>query len=70
MQRLQRARLSSTGYGRGLPRSKITKMLWNVAIEAALGAFPLLDDLLDVVWKANLRNIAILTSISGWSSRR
>jgi len=44
----------------GLPRRKITRMLVNVAIEAGLGAFPILGDLLDVVWKANLRNVAII----------
>jgi hypothetical protein len=44
----------------GLPRAKIVRMLGNVAVEAALGAFPLLGDLLDVMWKANLRNVAII----------
>ena len=44
----------------GLPRSKIIRMLVNVAVEAELGVVPLLGDLLDVVWKANLRNVAII----------
>ena len=35
-------------------------MLLNVGVEAALGAAPLLGDLLDVIWKANLRNVAII----------
>jgi hypothetical protein len=35
-------------------------MVLNVVIEALLGAIPLLGDLLDVVWKANLRNLAII----------
>lgn len=35
-------------------------MLLNVAVEAGLGVFPLLGDLLDVVWKANLRNVDII----------
>jgi uncharacterized protein DUF4112 len=39
----------------GLPPRKITWMFVNVGIEAGLGAFPVLGDLLDVVWKANLR---------------
>src|SRR5438552_16070890 len=34
----------------GLPRAKIVRMLVNVAIEAALGAFPLIGDVLDVIW--------------------
>ena len=44
----------------GLPREKIARMLGNVAIEAALGSVPVLGDLFDVVWKANLRNLAII----------
>ena len=44
----------------GLPRRKLVRMLANVAIEAGFGAFPVLGDLLDVVWKANLRNVAII----------
>jgi hypothetical protein len=43
-----------------LPREKIVRMLGNVAVEAALGAVPVLGDVLDVVWKANLRNLAII----------
>ena len=44
----------------GLPRHKIARMLGNVAVEAALGTVPVLGDVLDVVWKANLRNLAII----------
>jgi hypothetical protein len=44
----------------GLPREKIVRMLGNVAIEAALGSVPVVGDLFDVVWKANLRNLAII----------
>ena len=44
----------------GLPRAEIIRMLVNVAVEAELGVVPLLGDLLDVVWKANLRNVAII----------
>ena len=47
-------------YRLGLPRPKLARMLVNVAIEAGLGFFPVVGDLLDVVWKANLRNVAIL----------
>jgi hypothetical protein len=52
----------------GLPRAKIIRMLRNVAVEAFLGAFPLLGDLLDVVWKANLRNVAIIDEHFGMVS--
>ena len=44
----------------GLPRDKLRRMFGNVAIEALLGAVPVLGDLLDVVFKANLRNLAVL----------
>jgi len=49
----------------GLPRAKIVRMLLNVAVEAALGAVPILGDLLDVAWKANLRNVDIIDAHFG-----
>ena len=36
------------------------RMLANVAVEVAGGAVPLLGDLFDVAFKANLRNIALI----------
>ena len=54
----------------GLPRSKIIRMLVNVAVEAELGVVPLLGDLLDVVWKANLRNVTIIDEHFGIMSNR
>ena len=44
----------------GLPRRKIGRMLGNVAIEALLGAVPLVGDVFDAVWKANIRNVRII----------
>jgi hypothetical protein len=44
----------------GVPKLKLVRMLKNVAIEAAAGAVPVLGDLFDVAFKANLRNLAIL----------
>ena len=44
----------------GVPRQKLTRMLRNVGIEAAAGAVPLLGDLFDMGFKANLRNLAIV----------
>jgi hypothetical protein len=40
-------------------------MLLNVAVEAALGAVPIIGDLLDVAWKANLRNVDIIDAHFG-----
>ena len=54
----------------GLPRAKISRMLVNVAVEAGLGIVPLLGDLLDVVWKANLRNVAIIDEHLGMMPNR
>ena len=44
----------------GAPKSVILRMLGNVAVDVVGGAVPLLGDLFDVGWKANLRNVALL----------
>jgi len=44
----------------GLPREKLARMLANVAIEVVAGSVPVLGDLFDAGFKANLRNLAIL----------
>lgn len=44
----------------GVPSHKLARMLGNVGIEAAMGLVPLLGDAMDVVFKANLRNLAIV----------
>ena len=49
----------------GLPRDKIIRMLANVGVEAVLGAFPVIGDLFDMAWKANLRNIDIIDAHFG-----
>ena len=38
----------------------VMRMLLNVAIEAVVGAIPVLGDLFDAGWKANVRNIRLL----------
>jgi len=53
-----------------LPKWKLALMLKNVAIEAAAGTVPLLGDLFDVAFKANLRNLAILEEHFGIRSER
>ena len=47
-------------YQLGLPKPQLAKMLGNVAIEAAAGSVPVLGDLFDATFKANLRNIALI----------
>jgi hypothetical protein len=44
----------------GAPSSVILRMGWNVVVDTALGAVPLLGDLFDASWKANRRNVALL----------
>lgn len=53
----------------GVPRDKIARMLANVGVEAAAGLVPLLGDLFDMGFKANLRNIAIIEEHLGTASR-
>jgi hypothetical protein len=43
-----------------LPASTLLRMLANVAIDALLGSVPLLGDVFDVAWKANLKNVALI----------
>jgi hypothetical protein len=44
----------------GTPQRLLGRMMLNIAIEAGLGAVPVLGDLADMAWKANLRNVALL----------
>jgi hypothetical protein len=44
----------------GVPKHVFARMIANVAIEGIVGAVPIIGDLLDVGFKANRRNVAIL----------
>lgn len=44
----------------GLPKRILLRMLGNVAIEALVGTFPVLGDVFDAVWKANMRNLRLI----------
>jgi len=44
----------------GAPSATILRMASNIAIDALIGAVPVLGDVFDVVWKANLKNVALL----------
>ena len=46
----------------GLPRWKIARMMANVGVDTVVGAVPLVGDLFDVAFKANARNLRIITS--------
>lgn len=43
-----------------VPRLIIGRMLFNVAIDTALGSVPIVGDVFDFVWKANDKNLALL----------
>lgn len=44
----------------GASRATLTRIAANVALDAFIGAIPVLGDVFDFAWKANLRNVAIL----------
>jgi hypothetical protein len=44
----------------GLPVSTLLRMVGNVALETVVGAVPIVGDIFDIVWKANIRNMALL----------
>lgn len=44
----------------GLRKEEIGKMIGNVAVETVLGSFPLIGDIFDAYFKANIRNLEIL----------
>ena len=44
----------------GASRATLLRIAGNVALDAGLGAVPLLGDIFDFAWKANLRNVTLL----------
>jgi hypothetical protein len=44
----------------GLPRGVLLRMGWNVAVDTLVGEIPILGDLFDIGFKANIRNLALL----------
>jgi len=52
-------------YQLGLPKSQLARMLGNVAVETVAGSVPLLGDVFDATFKANLRNIALIDAHIG-----
>ena len=51
----------------GLPKTALAAMAGNVALDLVLGATPLLGDLADTWFKANVRNLAIIEKHVGRS---
>ena len=48
------------GVRRAISRATLARIAFNIAVDALIGAVPLLGDLFDFAWKANLRNVALL----------
>ena len=48
------------GHRLGAPRRLIGRMLANVAVDTLAGSVPVLGDVFDVAFKANLRNVDLL----------
>jgi len=44
----------------GAPRATLARIASNIAIDALVGAVPVLGDVFDIVWKANLKNVELL----------
>src|SRR5262245_12520967 len=44
----------------GLRKRVLLRMLGNVAIDGLAGTFPVLGDLFDAAWKANMRNLRLI----------
>ncbi len=44
----------------GAPPFLIARMLANVALDSVVGAVPFVGDAIDVVWRVNRRNVALL----------
>jgi len=44
----------------GAPPSTIVRMMVNIGIDTVVGAVPILGDLFDVGWRANMRNVELL----------
>lgn len=49
----------------GVPRPLLLRMGYNVAVDALVGTVPVLGDLFDVGFKANLRNLALVEQHAG-----
>jgi hypothetical protein len=52
--------LLAQAFYQGIPRVVVARMLINALIDAAIGALPLVGQVADVFWRANLRNLALL----------
>jgi hypothetical protein len=52
------------GIRRGASRATMIRIAANIALDFLVGAVPLLGDVFDFAWKANLRNVALLERLA------
>ena len=52
----------------GVPTGVLLRMVGNVLVDSVIGLVPILGDLFDMAWKANLRNLQLLERHAGRSS--
>jgi hypothetical protein len=50
----------ATGFRMRVPAVVQARMVLNAAVDMLLGLVPILGDLVDIAWKANLKNLALL----------
>src|SRR6266545_712877 len=51
----------------GAPASTIMRMLVNIGVDTIVGSVPILGDMFDVGWRANMRNVDLLEGHLGGS---
>jgi hypothetical protein len=44
----------------GASRATLSRIVYNIAVDALGGAVPVVGDIFDVAWKANIKNVALL----------
>ena len=48
------------GFGLGASRATLLRIALNIGIDALVGTIPVVGDIFDFAWKANLKNVALL----------
>lgn len=52
--------LLGTAVRRGVPRVVIARMFVNIAADSVIGMVPVVGDVFDLLWRSNVRNLALL----------
>lgn len=48
----------------GAPKRTLLKMVGNVMVETVIGVIPIVGDIFDIAWRANMRNVELLRAES------